>query len=736
MNIKRKYSINLKKCLSIFFLFLKIFNAFPIENSNANVSESGSTCNSIELKTDVSRKRRLSSEEDESERNPKISCHCPNFNLDSNVKLIQQEEQPAEWEHVIRDIKSNFPLTEAIIRGLGPVINLTTLNRSPILYLDGSELEPSKWEHEICFLEFIYMPNYLTEVHFINFPFNSLISTYIYRLLLRNSERIRVLIISNCFVASDCNFLWNLSSFENLSTFSLSKTEMKRDNFCFLINNLPNSLKSLSISENSLHSKTKKNMKIKFDHLELLETLIFNNFSLTSSSLKKLLVRSVLNLKNLQFVDLANCNIGEYLLRELKFHSPNWTFLSLENTQIYDSNLISHSGLLNLCNLKSLNISNNYVSPRSIIDGLQRNSVLECINMKQLEGELVDVNFSDKLKIILDYFMPLTFHNWRNLLSQLARVEFDFISDFSIIKEIVQNQNNKILFENVTKLIISNILTENNFNLLSGLFMKFPNLESVSIKIDFIQDIATETIFFSHKFVSVQSVKLDIFNISNSIVCEDSIAKILHCFPSVKKVILRCSPKFEFNAIKFIKTFELLHTQFKELKQLELRCRLNLRHAMHFFSWVSKLPKLHTLLLCFNRNSNLNRVIAVSVFSVKLRNLELKFENLSDIEPELNAIFSFLTIKHHLKMSGVTSSTMNVLKNNPKSISRLRKLDLEGNIDKTSSTILVKLLADLTFLRSLKTAFWEISEEENEKYKQLFNCLPFLSRSEYYHPVH
>ena len=172
MNIKRKYSINLKKCLSIFFLFLEIFNAFLIENSNTNVSESGSTCNSIELKTDVSRKRRLSSEEDESERNPKISCHCPNFNLDSNVKLIQQEEQPAEWEHVIRDIKSNFPLTEAIIRGLGPVINLTTLNRSPILYLDGSELEPSKWEHEICFLEFIYMPNYLTEVHFINFPFN------------------------------------------------------------------------------------------------------------------------------------------------------------------------------------------------------------------------------------------------------------------------------------------------------------------------------------------------------------------------------------------------------------------------------------------------------------------------------------------------------------------------------------------------------------------------------------
>ena len=139
---------------------------------------------------------------------------------------VYSEDELRKNANIFKAIKQNYPLSLAMYRHFPQGIRISTKDSRPVLYIDGDDLTPTGWEHELCFLEFIDIPNYLTEVHLNNLPLNWRIISYLFRLLAKNSSRIQILTINGCFLHKNSEFDWDLSLFSCLTCFKISNTKL------------------------------------------------------------------------------------------------------------------------------------------------------------------------------------------------------------------------------------------------------------------------------------------------------------------------------------------------------------------------------------------------------------------------------------------------------------------------------------------------------------------------------
>ena len=595
---------------------------------------------------------------------------------------------------IIKFMQRNYSALQPMFNNLPRGIKLTVDDANVVLRIDGYELQSKDWEHQLCFLELVYDTNFLTQVYIDRLQFNRLISSYLYRLLLKNSQSIRVLHVTNYVLERDCVFDWDLSTFSNLVDFKVSGSNWFLDD-SVVLNSVPVSLKGLDIAVKAIVSS--KFLDSLFEKLENLEFLKLEAVDLLDQHCPA----TIFAMRKLRFVHFINSNVGIKVWEEMSKYSLNWVHFTLASKRIPDFSL---SNLGPMRELIQLNLSNTGISLPKFVENLPDYlSLLPSLKSVYLFGDSVQISLMVPASIV-ERGIKLYFDHervwfvqeeWENYCRISTGVHINFQFDSNMLMELFGKlTRNPSLIQHMTHLTIECLSTTEELETLVLLLRYLPNLKFLSIEIF---NSSYALLNELQAFRVTTSVEVLIIRLASVYCATDILISLLNQFPHVEKIEVHHDGWLNGTKLATLLPFE-------RLNEMVLDADIAFKHCGAIFHWISTLPRLEALEIRFSQNAG----IIVRQYGslrnlpiLRLKRLQISSKLPYSISKEMAALYSKLPNLTHLDIQLLHHDEIVDLVSNFHKIPALRHLELRHYMNINESNHLANGICRLQLLQKL-----------------------------------
>ena len=597
--------------------------------------------------------------------------------------IAPSEDELNQRAEIYRSITANYPLCSTMFRCFPAGISVQINQCRPILRIDGNEIEPNDWEHNLYFLEFLKKPDYLVEIHINRLPLNSLVVGYLMKLLHNNWRRLCVLSIDDCRFSGNIAYRLDFSFLAFLTTFKLNSTNLSSKGTDFLIAHLPRSLRVLEVS-------------VVGDYRSICRFTLANLAQLEQLSLVNIesdIADAVLSMPNLSMLSLSSSPVCP-ILERLRL-PVMWKKLVLNNLLI---NRTLVPVLLNLPMLQELDLTGCNVTAGDIVALISQNlSCFPCLKRVNLSGLFVNHNieFTDELidsgiKFIffrIGYFW-VSNYNWNNSMFISTGILIDIARHPTALHELFARKSN---LQHITFLDVQNFSVESDLKLLLRLLSSLPALNSIALSfVDL--PLTSESDLLVNTTTELLSIKIR--KASSS---ERFLEGLCQLFPNLKELTITLPTLF--------KPFSF--SPLKQLESLTLNCTVCISEVAAFFTSIAALPKLRHLqfqLGCRARR-RFSWVVPkefLALSQLKVRKMYVEIASINGIPRELEVLFSKLPHLTDLSIDTRGNNTnLQAILSSFNSMRRLRHLSINNCLSTRQLNRITKQLATLPLLTDL-----------------------------------
>lgn len=593
--------------------------------------------------------------------------------------IAPSEDELNQRAEIYRSIIANYPLCSTMFRCFPAGVSVQITQSRPVLRIDGNEIEPNDWEHNLYFLEFLKKPNYLVEIHINRLPLNSLVVGYLRKLLHNNWKRLCVLSIDDCKFAENITCRLDLSFLACLTTFKLTSTSLSSKGIDFLVAHLPHSLRVLEVT---VVGNYRSICRFSLANLAELEQLTLEN-------IESNIADAVLRMPNLSVLSLSSSPVNS-ILERLRL-PVMWKKLVLNNLTINRTHL---PALLNLPMLQELDLTGCNVTAGSIIALITQNlSCFPCLKRVNLSGlcgnhtiEFTDELIGSGIKFVFPtgYSSIINYH----LMFISTRIIIDIANHPTALYELFGRKSN---LHHITRLDVQNCSVESDLKLLLRLLSSLPALNSIALSFADLPLISESDLLVN---TTTEFLSITIHKASSS---ERFLESFCRLFPNLKELTITLPSLFN--------PFSL--NQLKQLESLTLECTVCISEMAAFFTCIAALPKLRHLqfqLGCRSRRRFSwfvpKEFLALS--QLKVRKMHVEIVSINGIPRELEVLFS--------KFPHLTDLSIDTRGNNTNlqaiilsfnSMRRLRRLSINDCLSTRQLNQITRQLATLPLLTDL-----------------------------------